>query len=101
MGGIRYLDMRVAARHRKFPNGTLVHPGMPPEFFLVHGQYALKLEDELDEIVRFLVSHPREVLIIDFQHTYAFTESLDYGDLVHVVAQVRFDFICIPIQFIK
>ncbi len=90
MGGIRDLDLRVAARRPKYPNGTLVNPGTPPEFFLVHGMYALKLKDELDEIVRFLRSHPGEVVIIDFRHLYDFTKASDYRRFKRIVRKVSF-----------
>lgn len=80
-GGIRYLDLRVAHRRITPPNllaseqiGNFT--GLQSNFYLVHGQYANRLRVELDEVKRFLLQHPREVVILDFQHFHHF-RSLD------------------------
>ena len=70
--GIRYFDLRVTFG-TDFCNETV------PEdvskiygcFYLVHGQYASPVADEFKVIRKFLGEHPKEVVILDFQHFYA------------------------------
>ncbi|KAM7537345.1 hypothetical protein Aperf_G00000072238 [Anoplocephala perfoliata] len=58
--GIRYFDLRVL--HRKSDD----------LFYFVHGQFAKDLLTELFDIRLFLREHPKEVVILDFNHLYCF-----------------------------
>ncbi|KAM7537387.1 hypothetical protein Aperf_G00000072214 [Anoplocephala perfoliata] len=58
--GIRYFDLRVL--HRESDN----------VFYFVHGQFAKDLLTELFNIRLFLREHPKEVVILDFNHLYRF-----------------------------
>ncbi|VDM33540.1 unnamed protein product [Hydatigera taeniaeformis] len=86
--GIRYFDMRVAMDKHTCVNS---HPNFSSDiytcFFLVHGQYANRVSEELKTIKSFLEHHPKEVVIIDFQHFHGLNESLKsvFTDLVKEV----------------
>ncbi|KAF5405346.1 PLC phosphodiesterase TIM beta alpha barrel domain [Paragonimus heterotremus] len=67
-GGIRYFDLRVCVRKA----GTKHSTANVDEFILVHGQYATPVAKELPKIVQFLRDHPREVILLDFNHRYEF-----------------------------
>ncbi|KAH9283365.1 PI-PLC X domain-containing protein 3 [Echinococcus granulosus] len=86
--GIRYFDMRVAIK-RQSCVGLLSNSSIDiyPCFFLVHGQYANRVSEELETIKSFLKHHPKEVAIIDFQHFYGLDESLKsiFKDLIKKV----------------
>ena len=56
--GIRYFDLRIAAK--KGSN----------ECFCVHGLYGANIDDILKDISRFLDKHPKEVVLLDFNHFY-------------------------------
>ncbi|XP_077988547.1 PI-PLC X domain-containing protein 3-like [Glandiceps talaboti] len=60
--GIRYFDLRLSTC-----DGT-------NEIFFVHGLYAGKVMDGLTEINEWLVNHPKEMVILDFNHLYKMTE---------------------------
>ena len=46
------------------------------DFFFVHGCYGYAIADLLKEMKVFLDSHPKEVLIVDFNHFYSFTDEI-------------------------
>ncbi|VDN96369.1 unnamed protein product [Rodentolepis nana] len=71
--GIRYFDFRVAFK-REGCKGIQSNASMEiyPCFYIVHGQYANRVDVELEEIKSYLLDHPKEVVIIDFQHFYKF-----------------------------
>lgn len=54
--GIRYLDIRTSFRKG--------------QFMFCHGLYACDSLQPLEEVNRFLEAHPKEVVILDFQHVY-------------------------------
>ncbi|XP_018574666.1 PI-PLC X domain-containing protein 3 [Anoplophora glabripennis] len=74
IAGIRYFDLRVATKE-----GT-------EDFFFVHGLYSDNVQTVLTEMLKFLESHPREVIIIDFQHFYALTDS-DHDRLMQMLSK--------------
>ncbi|XP_014215853.1 PI-PLC X domain-containing protein 3 [Copidosoma floridanum] len=61
-GGIRYLDLRVATK----PNDDKV--------YFLHGLYGSEIGEPLREVANWLDAHPRELVILDFQHFYDFEE---------------------------
>lgn len=78
--GIRYFDMRPGYLASK------------DDFLFVHGVYGHPIADLLNQINSFLKANPREVVIIDFNHFYSFTDVLHrrfiksilsiFGDLI-------------------
>lgn len=56
--GIRYFDMRVVYRDSE------------NRFYTCHGLYGEELSAVLRQINAFLESHPKEVIILDFNHLY-------------------------------
>ncbi|XP_076383691.1 PI-PLC X domain-containing protein 2 isoform X1 [Megalopta genalis] len=74
-GGIRYLDFRVAT---KPTNGDI---------YFVHGLYGSTIYQPLQEITEWLSSHKNEILIIDFQHFYSFSE-VNHRHLVDTILHV-------------
>lgn len=60
--GIRYFDFRLASKQ-----GTLVP-------YIVHGMYGASVITVLNEISAFLNEHQKEIVLLDFQHFYGFTE---------------------------
>lgn len=59
--GIRYFDLRTA--YNKHDN----------QLFFVHGVYCIDITQPLEELVKFLATHPKELVILDFQHFYDFS----------------------------
>ncbi|XP_076285283.1 PI-PLC X domain-containing protein 2 isoform X2 [Lasioglossum baleicum] len=74
-GGIRYLDFRVAT---KSTNGDI---------YFVHGLYGSTIYQPLQEIAEWLSSHSNEILVMDFQHFYSFTE-VNHRHLVDTIFRV-------------
>lgn len=62
--GVRYFDFRVSPK----PDTG--------EVCLVHGLYGMSVYDALKEINEFLATHPKEVVILDFQHFYNVTDDV-------------------------
>jgi len=56
--GIRYLDLRVAYRETD------------SELRIVHGLYGCPISEILEDIQKFTEEHPKEVVILDFNHFY-------------------------------
>lgn len=52
MAGIRYFDLRVATKE-----GT-------EDFYFVHGLYSDNVQAVLNDMVKFLESHPQEVSLV-------------------------------------
>lgn len=62
-GGIRYFDLRLAAK----PNDT--------DTYFVHGLFGCEITQPLMQLDEWLTNHPNEIVILDFQHFYAFNEA--------------------------
>ena len=58
MSGIRYFDLRVL---RRATDG---------EMFVVHGMYSINIDILIYDISRFIKEHPKEIIILDFNHLY-------------------------------
>nr|XP_003703232.1 PREDICTED: PI-PLC X domain-containing protein 3 [Megachile rotundata] len=74
-GGIRYLDLRVATKPQ---NGDI---------YFVHGLYGSKIYQPLQEVAGWLSSHSNEIVILDFQHFYSFSE-MDHRHLVETIFRI-------------
>ncbi|KAH9505111.1 PI-PLC X domain-containing protein 2 [Bulinus truncatus] len=60
LSGIRYFDLRVATK----PDSQ--------DIFCVHQLYGPKITDFTDAVNKYLSDHPREIVLIDFNHFYNF-----------------------------
>lgn len=79
ISGIRYFDIRLVSKDGK------IH--------IAHGLYGDCIGNFLHEINAYLNSHPREVVILDFQHFYKFTIH-DHGSLSNLIEQTFGNKIC-------
>lgn len=74
--GIRYFDLRV------------IHRCEDSLFYFVHGQYAKEVSEELFHIKSFLQDHPKEVVLLDFNHFYCFFRSESSSLLEGIILSV-------------
>ncbi|KAI4499376.1 hypothetical protein M0802_005636 [Mischocyttarus mexicanus] len=74
-GGIRYLDLRVAMKKRD------------NNIYFLHGLYGSEVIKPLVEVVSWLNDHPNEIIIIDFQHFYRFTE-INHNHLIAIINDI-------------
>lgn len=79
--GIRYFDLRMATK----PNDN--------NFYTVHALYGDPVMKELVNIKEFLVTHTKEILVLDFQHFYNFSEA-DHNQLSSVLKLLFHNMIC-------
>ncbi|CAH1243756.1 PLCXD3 [Branchiostoma lanceolatum] len=76
--GVRYFDLRVAMG--KTDNSL----------YFVHGLYGSKVQSTLLEIAQWLISHPKEVVLLDFQHLYSIDGTqIDYSTLKRLIAILK------------
>jgi len=61
--GIRYFDIRIGAK-----------PGTE-QLFAVHGLYGPAITSCLADLSQFLDSHPKEIVVLDFNHFYGLDSS--------------------------
>ncbi|XP_076168688.1 PI-PLC X domain-containing protein 3 [Ptiloglossa arizonensis] len=74
-GGIRYLDLRVAT---KPTNGDI---------YFLHGLYGSTIYQPLQQVAEWLVTHNNEILILDFQHFYSFSD-MDHRHLIETISRI-------------
>ena len=60
--GIRYFDLRVGCT------------AATDDFYFMHGLHAGRVEQSLADIKTFLRAHPREIIMLDFNHFYSMSE---------------------------
>lgn len=70
--GIRYFDLRVASKKHQ------------DDLRYLHSLYGPSVKDSLQEIQTFLDSHPKEVVILDFNHFYEMNEK-HHENLIELV----------------
>lgn len=81
--GIRYFDLRVTSKPR-------CH-----ECFFIHAQYGPPVTPCLKEMNSFLIEHPKEVILLDFNHFYQMTPVL-HRHLLSVLTNVFGAKLCPP-----
>jgi len=59
--GIRYLDLRVASNASN------------DKLYFVHALFCEEITEPFEDLLGFLQKHPKEVVILDFQHFYDFS----------------------------
>ncbi|XP_014236441.1 PI-PLC X domain-containing protein 3-like isoform X1 [Trichogramma pretiosum] len=74
-GGVRFLDLRLATKK------------MDNKFYFVHGLYGGEIGPPLRQVADWLTKHPEEVVIMDFQHFYNFTEQ-HHRDLMYLIKDI-------------
>lgn len=84
----RYFDLRMATK----PNDI--------NFYTVHALYGDPVMKELRNIKAFLMSHSKEILVLDFQHFYNFSES-DHNRLLSALTSLFNNMICPYLDPIK
>ena len=72
VAGIRYFDMRPGYLRDR------------DDFYVVHGLYGHPINSLLLDLHTFLKAHPKEVVILDFNHFYNFTDDL-HGRMVEMI----------------
>ncbi|CAG9767096.1 unnamed protein product [Ceutorhynchus assimilis] len=70
--GIRYFDLRISTRRHN------------DDLYFCHGLYSCRVEPVLLEIGRFLETHTQEIVILDCQHFYGFTQQT-HGKLMQMI----------------
>lgn len=63
------------------------------KFYTVHALYGDSVMKELVNIKEFLVSHRKEIIVLDFQHFYNFSEN-DHNRLSLVLKSLFHTMIC-------
>ena len=79
--GIRYFDLRVCQTRDR-----TLHARSP--FTFTHGLLGGLVRDGLEEINAFLHQHPKEVVLLDFNHFYDFDERTGHEQLIALIHRV-------------
>ncbi|XP_046824682.1 PI-PLC X domain-containing protein 3 [Vespa crabro] len=80
-GGIRYLDLRVATKTRN------------DNIYFLHGLYGSEVTKPFEDIVRWLNHHANEVIILDFQHFYNFSD-MNHRRLIAIINDIFREKLC-------
>nr|CAD7448405.1 unnamed protein product [Timema bartmani] len=73
--GIRYFDLRVSSKP------------LSKDLYVVHGLYGDPIKAILDQVDIFLLNHPDEIVVLDFQHFYTLTD-LDHSSLMTLIGHL-------------
>jgi hypothetical protein len=79
--GIRYFDLRTEKREKDL------------EYYFVHGLYGPKTFECMNEINVFLEKHPKEIVLLDFNHFYTINDA-DHKTVVETVLGIFGDKVC-------
>lgn len=79
--GIRYFDLRVCRTEDKNSQSRSA-------FSFTHGLLGHSVRDGLEEINAFLNTHPKEIVLIDFNHFYDFNDQCNHDQLIHLIHEV-------------
>ncbi|CAF3576888.1 unnamed protein product [Rotaria sp. Silwood1] len=79
--GIRYFDLRVCRTTDK--NLCSKSP-----FTFTHGLLGGLVRESLEEINEFLNTHPKEIILLDFNHFYDFNDQCGHDHLIHLVHEI-------------
>lgn len=86
--GIRYFDLRVS---------LLSHSESESEIRIVHGLYGNDINQVLLTVLEFLNSHPKEVVVLDFNHFYGFNDQT-HAQLVDTIVSLFDCLLCPPVD---
>ena len=92
--GIRYFDIRLGILPEKYCNRKSSDGEENlDKFRIIHALYGESISTPFDKIMDFLKAHSDEVIILDFQHTYSFTDE-DHNFLVEKIQTLFKDMLC-------
>lgn len=80
--GIRYFDLRVAPKR----TSQNIH--------FVHGLYGSTVEEGLEQVLAFIKSHGKEIVILDFNHFYDMSEN-QHRDFLNMIIEKCGEKICL------
>ena len=73
--GVRYFDIRLGILPKKYcKKSSFDEEENLDKFRIIHALYGEAISTPFTKILEFLKAHSSEVVILDFQHTYSFTE---------------------------
>ncbi|XP_023237714.1 PI-PLC X domain-containing protein 3-like [Centruroides sculpturatus] len=79
--GVRYFDLRIASMSDS------------KDLYVVHGLYGALVVDILREIQKFLQSHTKEIVLLDFQHFYNMSQE-DHHSLLNLLTETFGSLVC-------
>jgi hypothetical protein len=79
--GIRYFDLRSAKRKKD------------NEYYFLHGLFGPKIADSMTEVNEYLAEHPKEIIILDFNHFYEM-EYTDHEIVLSILMSIFGEKIC-------
>jgi len=95
--GVRYIDIRLGILPKKYCNGE---SESLDKFRVIHALYGESINRPLAKIQKFLEDHSGEVVILDFQHTYSFTDE-DHNFLVERIENIFKNKLCPKTEIIS
>lgn len=81
--GIRYFDLRVSTWDGR------------ADLFFVHGLFGGKVKSGLEEIMLWLQTHPKEIVLLDFNHFYKMDDE-DHSSLIKMIFEKFETRLCPP-----
>ena len=73
--GVRYLDIRLGILPQKYCKESLLEGEENlDKFRFIHALYGDSIKTPFEKLRNFLDGHPSEVVILDIQHTYSFSQ---------------------------
>lgn len=91
--GIRYFDLRVCRT-------TNHHHARNSPFTFTHGYLGDLVRPHLNEINKFLDEHPKEIVLLDFNHFYDFNDQCGHDQLIHLIHEVFGTKLCTTVRTI-
>jgi hypothetical protein len=79
--GIRYFDLRVCRT-------TNVNHSLQSPFTFTHGLLGNLVRSDLEDINEFLDNNPKEIVLLDFNHFYDFTDECGHDQLIHLIHDI-------------
>jgi hypothetical protein len=78
-----YLPLKLTTIHRYFDLRVALNSKLQ-NFYFVHGLYCEEISPQFNELLTFLHNHPKEFVILDFQHFYGF-EGQHHVKLINII----------------
>merc|ERR1719265_3098149 len=82
--GVRYLDLRLALDPREVSKVKEEGKDLTHAVFIVHSVWGTSVVDVIDQIAQFVSTHPKELVLLDFQHFYGMTKEA-HSDLLALI----------------
>ena len=91
--GIRYFDLRVCRT-------TNDNHAKDSPFTFTHGFLGDLVRPRMEEIKRYLDQHPKEIVLLDFNHFYDFNDQCGHDQLIHLIHEVFGSKLCTTARII-